>query len=505
MTDDLTGDLSVWMLIADDEDRATLAQALPEAFSYDACTAHEIFRYGLDGRYGETHLFAWSGSLCGATRSSMIDPFTPIIFTARPYVEHDRLRATLHLYTEAGAHALPVMIVERERVERLTDQLVSRSARGVPGSAPFTARPQPLATTPAPTPSPSPTLTPSPSPAPEPPVADPAAALLQPPAQPPAPSQADASKAPAAEAPTPQPTPDDETIRSFSTAPLANPERADTRHSRPIVSAHLSADGRHAVTASSDGLILGWDVPRGAVSWELRDGHYARVSPDGRRLLVARDRALNIWSLEDDQVLRFHKTLPGRITQITCAPDSGMAVALCGDTAVLIELEKGKIVRELTAPGSQAHAAALGPDGLLLLAGQGQAILLRITRKNAHPLSMIPLDTATTHAVAISPDGQHLAIASDEATTLYTTDNPTRLTRWHTHAAPALTLTFSPAHPHLLAGRRHGALTLWHTTTHHELVSQGVHRADILDLAISADGAKAISVDVDGEALVVGL
>ncbi len=114
-------------------------------------------------------------------------------------------------------------------------------------------------------------------------------------------------------------------------------------HSERVESVAVSADGRLAVSASSDrigssdSMLKVWDLETGREVRSLT-GHsgpvvHLALSPDGRRAVSAsRDRTLNVWDLERGAV----------VTTFTCD-----AAALCcawtGDRRIVAGDESGRV------------------------------------------------------------------------------------------------------------------------------------------------------------------
>lgn len=74
-------------------------------------------------------------------------------------------------------------------------------------------------------------------------------------------------------------------------------------HRRPVVACALSADGRLALSGSSDGTARVWDIAAGREVARL-DGHDGAVksvafTPDGARAVTAgNDGTLRVWRLD---------------------------------------------------------------------------------------------------------------------------------------------------------------------------------------------------------------
>ena len=142
-------------------------------------------------------------------------------------------------------------------------------------------------------------------------------------------------------------------------------------HTRYVVSAKFTADGKHIVSASADGSVRLWDLEKGK---ELRcmDGYSFALSADGRRLLT-RDKEWNftLWDLQSGEPLGKLQGCPmgsdllclspqGRIAltagtdDVLCAWDTASGVCLAVMPAVKRELLGNK--RQLFVLGSDMTA-----------------------------------------------------------------------------------------------------------------------------------------------------
>jgi len=136
-----------------------------------------------------------------------------------------------------------------------------------------------------------------------------------------------------------------------------------------VSGAAISADGRVAVSASSDRTLRVWDLVTGR---ELRAliGHSSSVNavtvtPDGQRVVSAsEDQTLKVWDLESGRVLR---TLAGHtdaVWAVAVAPDGQRVVSASGDQTLRVwDLESGCVLRTLTGHSDSVLAVAVAPDG----------------------------------------------------------------------------------------------------------------------------------------------
>jgi WD40 repeat protein len=162
-------------------------------------------------------------------------------------------------------------------------------------------------------------------------------------------------------------------------------------HSRPVVSAQFSADGRWIVTASEDRTARVWDAATGAEVLGLR-GHSqallsAAFSPDSRRVVtVSTDGTVRLWRADPERV--YGLPLKGHHKPLT-------AVAFSRDGRRLVTASEDRTAR--------IWDAATGNQLAVLSAGEG-----------IKPLAAREHLFGTVRQAMFSPDGRRvLTVAAD--------------------------------------------------------------------------------------------
>jgi WD40 repeat protein len=289
----------------------------------------------------------------------------------------------------------------------------------------------------------------------------------------------------------------------------------------------ISADGKHAVSASWDGSLRYWglDDHRLLLNLKLGDSPAMSValSPGGTQALTGGgDRIMRLLNLETGEETRTYAGHPNTVWDVAFSPDGKRALSGCSDgNARLWDLQSGEILRTLeTAPKGRAWTVAFTPDGKQAVTGGGNTF-----EKSDGPASSLRLwDLATgkqirqfeghfkdVRRVAISPNGKQLLSASF--------DGSMRLWDLQTGEAVRIfvgpgnfveSVSFTPDGKRAVCSYGPGSaakvndqdprcsLQLWDLATGKELKQFKGHTGPILSLAISGDGLSMVSGSADG-------
>lgn len=250
-------------------------------------------------------------------------------------------------------------------------------------------------------------------------------------------------------------------------------ERARLRHPSWVWSMAFSPDGRQLVTTAG-GRIRLWDVKTASELPAFREhaGSFVSVSysPDGRRVLSGGnddDKTMRLWDAKTGEELRrFHGH--GRIVwSVAFSPDGRRALSGSADKIVrLWDVETGELLGRLEGHTGWVRTVAFSPDGRRALSGGGgpaeeghwidctvrvwdlkthkefqrfeghgqpvwSAVFLaggRLALSGGGPVARLwdvesgkevrtfEGHLATINGVALSPDGRHVASASDDRT-----------------------------------------------------------------------------------------
>jgi WD40 repeat protein/serine/threonine protein kinase len=263
-----------------------------------------------------------------------------------------------------------------------------------------------------------------------------------------------------------------------------------------VWSVAFSPDSRWLVSTHGDGAILIWDVAQRELAANLKQ-HSGGVravtfSPDGKRLVSAsEDHAVIVWNVDGsykEAVLTGHQT---RVTAVTFSPD-GNWLASADQDGVLIQWDLANRTphRKIKPPeGAYAYCLAISPDG------QHVALTNAIYElETGSPLS-IPWShvysavfTTEGKLIGARDDGQIILVDAKKWQTI-------ELQKWSDTAL--VTLSLSSDGRHLVTGEDGKTVRLGTVEPLRQTAVIGQHEARIKAVAFSPDGQRIASAGDD--------
>ncbi len=236
----------------------------------------------------------------------------------------------------------------------------------------------------------------------------------------------------------------------------------------------IEADGSWFVTAPD----------RNAVAWGSEgDGPVNDVSGKPQTFVP-------VWNAQTGALIRMLKHHPNKVDGVGISPD-GSIIASDGDDIRLWDARDGRL---LAAVDSMVGKFAFSPDSALIATS---ANLNRIEIRDARTgkiVKSLSQPTAKIKAVAFSPDGDRLAVTSEDAKVVHIWDIPSaRLLMTLPQPKDGNSLAFSPDGSQLLVGNVGDTITLWDTAS-----------GQLIQRFKTADGVHNVAFAPSGNVIAVG-
>jgi WD40 repeat protein len=289
----------------------------------------------------------------------------------------------------------------------------------------------------------------------------------------------------------------------------------------PDIGVAISPDGRRAISASTGGTLILWDLvdPREINRFA---GHTDNVtdiafSQDGRYLLTSSgrenismgltdDNTIRLWDIETGEQIGIFEGHEDGITSIDISPDGRQLLSGSGDRSIrLWDVETGQEIRSFVGHGSWVTDVAFMPDGSSGLSGSddGSIIMWDLERGTWQPFTHYGFDIT----LAISPDGQKffscgsLRGEDQNSVVIWDLEAGYDIGRFWGHDETGVhisPLAVSPNGSYVISGDSSGNLIKWNTTSLDEIHRLKGHNAPISGISISTDGSRAFSCDESG-------
>ena len=296
------------------------------------------------------------------------------------------------------------------------------------------------------------------------------------------------------------------------------------RHAAAVVAVALSANGRRAVTASSDGLVTVRNLDTGEIlrTWQHQDSIVAAAaSRDGRRLVtVSWDGVVAVWNTQNGKRLANwrHDEAPIGLERsrfssrgvfvksLALSPNGRYVLAANGFKAHLIDVNVQEIVHTWRYD-KRVFGVAYSPNGrqvLLLLAGGRVRLNDASTGQTLREWRTPEPGSWNDYYAAFSPDGQRVAIAVNSTVVLHDLNTGKDLRKWRPGGSyNVLSIAFSPDGQRVFTGDKSYEATLYDVNTgkvSREWRYEG--KAPVDAVAFSADGRQALMGFRDGVVMI---
>ena len=294
--------------------------------------------------------------------------------------------------------------------------------------------------------------------------------------------------------------------------------RAILSHERPVLGLAfhprglLLASSTGSGVVSSRGDITLWDLDSGRVARKVSTMasvmNKVRFSPDGRRLATAGwDGVVRIWDATTLNELLPLTGHAGRVQCLAFSPDGNLLASggeegslRCWNAAPLPERPRHQPLR--TFPGSEEpiYALALTPDGRRLVSA-GEDHTARVWDVETGRQLAFRKNKYAVKAVAVRPDGQAVASASDAEGNLVRIWDPRTgadVCQLRGHTGGVAAVAYHPDGVRLASGSTDGTVRLWDTGTREQLHQFIQLPFWVYAVAFTPDGYRLAAAGEDG-------
>lgn len=260
-------------------------------------------------------------------------------------------------------------------------------------------------------------------------------------------------------------------------------------HQLGIIDAHLTADDRKLISASSDGTARIWDV---LADHELADMYQPSevdslaFDPTNRRIAIADDDSVGLWSIADGKMIR---NISSNADAVDFDKDGKwLAVGSSDGTVTMWNADSGGLV---VTPEGATHkiveTVRFSPDAKFLASGgwDNQVHLWHVpSGGNAWNSSSFP---NWIMALAFSPDGQLIASGCMDGIVRILSAVSGKEVQHFEHGGQIASVAFSPDGKVVASASSDGTARLRNLSTSGEM-GRFTHSGDVSGVAFSPDG-----------------
>jgi WD40 repeat protein/tetratricopeptide (TPR) repeat protein/predicted Ser/Thr protein kinase len=283
-----------------------------------------------------------------------------------------------------------------------------------------------------------------------------------------------------------------------------------------------SPDGRMVVTGSPDGTLALWDASTGKLRrrWQGHQGpiHAVVFSPSGAAFTSAgQDGVIRLWDADQGEARREIRGTGQAVLALAYSSDGRWLASKTADGAGRVwDMATGREKTRFAGSAGGTHSVAFAPDSRTLAAVSASLVTGSLldpqTGRVIRPLNASQWKPVT--ALAFSPDGQTIALASECGSVglLETATGNLRMLLFRTYADEVWSVAFSPDGRLLATGHGNGTVKIWSLPASYEsgttspgapsgvelAVIGGAHKGRVIAVAFTPDGGMAASLGADG-------
>lgn len=240
------------------------------------------------------------------------------------------------------------------------------------------------------------------------------------------------------------------------------------RHTPVLQSLACAPDGRLLATVADDCMLRLWDVATGtvighhmlpAVGFELR------FSPDSARLAIAgADDSVGVYRVDDGERVASGAGHEAWVQSVDWSPRGDRLASVSNDATLRIWNATGCAELERRELGARAQAVAWSPSGAWLAVGlEGGDVVLLDAAGPFTEARRLRVDPDGAHGLAWDASGQLLAIAGEQAVSIWEVGSGESITRLPHDAPYAHRVAWAPDGTFVVASLCGDRVRLWET------------------------------------------
>ncbi len=293
-----------------------------------------------------------------------------------------------------------------------------------------------------------------------------------------------------------------------------------TGHIAGVVSLAYSPDGSRLASAAGDKTVKVWDARTGGEVFVL-GGHLNAVngvafSPDGGRLVSgAGDGMVKVWDTRTGAEVLSFKAAGALVTGVAFSPDGSRIATSSGGVDAQKRTQPGELkvwdartgaeVLSLPECSDRGHALAFSPDGNHLVSGGPDHTARVWDLRTGAVLLTLAGHTGEVWGVAVSRDGSRIATAAfDQTVRVWDAATGSELATLQGHTGPVRAVAFSPDDSRLASASWDRTVRVWDSHSGAELLTLKGHGGNVQGIAFSPDGGRLVSAGGSGAAAAVG-
>ena len=266
-------------------------------------------------------------------------------------------------------------------------------------------------------------------------------------------------------------------------------------HGGPVRALSIAADGRQAITGSFDSSAIVWELERGVARAVLR-AHAGSINavlalPDGGFATGGEDGRLALWRGDDFTRPRsFEPVHAAPIVALAASPVGALISSASWDSTLAVHTLAGAPLRRFEGHQGNVNGVAFSRDGRLLVSA-GYDATLRLTPLNGLSPRVVKLPSPL-NALAIGPSGEIAAGGSDGSVFLLTEAGEV-WSRIEASEAPVIALAFSPDGARLAVASPRGGIGVFEAASGKPVFTLNGPGLPVWTLGFTPDGREILT------------